>query len=255
MIRILWLFILGTISCNQNGSSFVKQSFKDSITRQYLSIKDSVSPYDTSNYETKILRAYIYDDTSFFKKLKKEIDMREQYVYPYKVDSCMSTQKLSDMPVDEAFRFIHSQSFCIFGQTITITRKDSLVKLHYAEYILPEQDGHRIVLTDRNGNRYVVDSNCKILKQFEKTLNAKDWQKLNYAADRTEYWGLKHSNPRILMDGSFWRIDAYVKEPRYPSGQQVYSVYRQSPELKEFSDFGLLFMKFAGEKGMCEDLF
>jgi hypothetical protein len=242
------------ICCRQ--SSIVKEhvSLKDSVLKKHFAMIDSLDFYDTANQDYRMLRAYINNDTVFFANMKREMDMQSQYLYPAGLDSCVFPKKISELQVDEAYRFIHSQSFCDFGQAITISRIENSIKLHYTEYILPDCDGQTKEITFKNGTHYYVKSNCVQIKEFTKSLKEEDWYKLESAINNADYWGLKQHNARIMVDGSSWQVDAYTKQPRYPGNQQIHSVSRQSPSLKAFRELGMLFMKLSGEKTMCGDL-
>jgi hypothetical protein len=240
------------ISCNQPASIQQKKSFKDSVVKQFFSIVDSLDSYDTTTYDFKMLKAYVNDDTVFFKKAKADLDRHVDYYSFNMIDSSIVPKKLSDLPVDEAYRFIHSQCFCDFGQTVTISRSGDSIKLNYLEYIIGDPDGVKSDYVHNNGTHYVVDSNCVIIKHFDRSLKLADWQKLKDALYKTDYWGLKPTSPRMLLDPSHWQVDAYTKQPAFPINQKVYSVKREFPPFKEFGDLCILFMKLSGEKGMCE---
>ncbi|MEO7984121.1 MAG: hypothetical protein ABI688_08570 [Bacteroidota bacterium] len=183
--------------------------------------------------------------------MKKKLD---NYVAPLAFngsDKCILPKKLSELPVDEAYRFIFSGSLCILGEAVTISKTSDSIKLHFVAYILPREETNKMTFSDKNGTKYIVDSNCVIIKQFEKKLHPEDWNKLEQALDNTDYWGLKPRNPRLLLDGSGWQIDGYTKRPRYSTNQQVHSVSRTSPTMKAFVELCLLFMKLSGEKIMC----
>lgn len=239
------------IGCSQPGSIQQKESFKDSVVKQYFSIVDSLDFYDTTEYSYKILKAYMHDDTLFFKKTKERLDKHVDYYDFYGLGSCILPKKLSDLPVDEAYRFIHSESFCDFGQAVTINKTGDSVSLRFVEYILPGPDGKRVSFINKKKAEYTVDSNCVVVKQFDKSLQLKDWNKLIQAIINTDYWGLTPISPRLMLDGSSWKIDAYTKQPKYSTNQQVHSVSRQSPSMKGFIELGQLFIKLSGEKTMC----
>jgi hypothetical protein len=87
-------------------------------------------------------------------------------------------------------------------------------------------------------------------KEFSGFLKTKDWELLEGSLENADYWGLKPHNPRLGFDGSSWTIEGYNKRPRYGTEQQIHRVYRWSP-INSFAELGKLFMKLAGEKGMC----
>ena len=58
---------------------------------------------------------------------------------------------LSDLGVDEAYRFDHSQSFCNFGQRITITRKADSIRMYYVEFGASDEK-NTVEFYDLDGN-------------------------------------------------------------------------------------------------------
>jgi hypothetical protein len=189
------------------------------------------------------------DDTLFFKQAKKSFEHYVDYYSFNRLDSCIVPKKLSDLPVDEAYRFIYSESFCDFGQTVIISKSGDSIKLHYVEYIIP--NGVNKVIS-KNGKNYIIDSNCTIITDFSKSLKPADWQKLKDALYKAHYWGLKPRTPPRFFDPSHWQVDAYTRQPENSTTQRVYSVKREFPPFKEFYDLCILFIKLSGEKGMCE---
>jgi hypothetical protein len=249
MQKFLPALALLLASCKEATVSNTHPSFKDAIVKEYLARIDSLDFHDTINYDFKILKAYFKDDTSFFMEMQKDIDNERKYGNSNSyLDSCASLMKLSDMNVDEVYRFRHSESFCFYSQFVTISRKDESILLHYLE-ISFSPDGKTIIYQNKNGGKK-IGPGCIVEKEFSKVLNIKEWKLLEYTLAKADYWLLKEREVHGCCDGTFWTIDAYTKRPIYYTGQQIHSVYRWSPQ-NAFADFGRLFMKLSGEKSMC----
>jgi hypothetical protein len=253
--RFVILLTMIFVCCKQQSS--VKQQFtlKDSLVKRYLASIDSLDYYDTTNQDYKMLRAYVNNDTIFFANMKREMDMRSQYIYPPGLDSRVFPKKLSDMQADEAYRFTHQQSFCRFGQAITITRSGVSIALHYAEFVLPSLDGNQLEFISDDGKHYVIKSNCVLIKEFTHTLQQKDWKKLEEAISYADYWGLKEIEYDLCLDGSNWQIDAYTNEGSYPFNQRAHSVRRHCKRSRDFVELGRYFLKLSGNKTMCGKFF
>ena len=249
MQKFLPALVLLLASCKEATVSNTHPNFKDSIVKEYLARIDSLDFNDTINYNFKILKAYFKNDTSFFTQLQKDIDFKRKYANEDTYfDSCFQLKKLSELNVDEAYRFHHSQSFCFYYQTVTITRSRGSVSLHYIE-TSGSPDGVILTLQTKNGEKS-IGPRCRLEKEFIKTLTVNDWEILEGYVEDADYWGLKSHNQRSGFDGSSWTIEAYCKQPKYLTEQQIHRVYRWSPE-NSFKQLGRMFMKLAQEKGMC----
>jgi hypothetical protein len=249
MQRFLPAIVLLLASCKEVTVSSTHPGFKDSIVKEYLARTDSLDFPDTINYDFKILKAYFKDDTSFFTQLQKEIEFERKYATEGNYfDSCFQLKKLSDLNVDEAYRFHHSQSFCFYNQIVTITRNSGSVSLHYME-TSGSPEGKVLKLQTKGGEK-TIGPGCRLEKEFLKTLTVNDWEVLEGYVEDADYWGLKSRSSRSGFDGSSWTIEAYSKNPKYLTDQQIHRVYRWSPE-NSFKQLGRIFMKLAEEKGMC----
>lgn len=250
MQKILLVLFIFLISCKEKATiSKTPANFPDSIIKEYLAQTDSLEFYDTTDYDFRVLKAYSKKDTGFFRKMQKDIEDARRYRGKNSlIDSCFTLKKLSDLNVDEVYRFLHSESFCFYNQFVTISRKGNSILLHYLE-ISFGPDGKVIEYQNKNGNKK-IGPGCKVEKEFSRLLNTKDWELLERSLENADYWLLKERQLHGCCDGSFWTIDGYVRKPLYYTGQQVHSVYRWSPQ-NAFADLGKLFMKLAGEKSMC----
>jgi len=248
------ILLLALASCKQPEHRTEVLSLRDSILRQHLSLTDSVDFYDTSNLDYKLLKAYFKNDTASLKEINAAMNRFAKTTLSSGLDSCIFPKIISNLKADEAYRFIHSQPFCYFGLSVTISRFGDSVCLQYVDFILPNYDGIPREITFKNGKQYKQEQNCIVIKQTQKILNLNAWKELESAILAADYWGLKHTSPRLLFDPSFWQIDGYTKEARLATGQHFQSVIRDSPSMEAFKNLGRLFIKLAGEKGMCGEL-
>jgi hypothetical protein len=197
----------------------------------------------------KVLKAYFKNDRVFFRQMQKEIEYESRYGGKNSYfDSCVTLKKLSDLNVDEVYRFHHSESFCFYSQFVTISRIGNSISLHYLEISFSPTE-KTIIYQDKKGRKN-IGPGCRIEKEFSRKLAKKDWQMLEEYLEDADYWGLKPRNPRLGLDGSSWTIEGYNRQPRYGTEQQIHRVYRWSP-INSFAELGRLFMKLSGEKSMC----
>ena len=165
MLPVLFIFL---VSCKENTTISKPQTkFKDSIVKEFLAITDSLEFYDTTDHNFKVLKAYFKNDTGFFRQMQKGIESERKYASADTYfDSCFQLKKLSDLNVDEAYRFHHSQSFCFYNQIVTITRNGGLVSLYYIE-TSGNPDGRIIKLQTKDGEKN-IGPGCKDEKKFFK---------------------------------------------------------------------------------------
>src|SRR5258705_11665985 len=116
-MKKIFLFLLPfLVCCKESSSPIANVSFKDSILKEHFAQIDSREFYDTTNYDFKVLKAYYKNDTSFFEQMQKNIEFeRKNGNENSYFDSCALLKKLSDLNVDEAYRFQHTESFCFYG--------------------------------------------------------------------------------------------------------------------------------------------
>lgn len=215
---------------------------------------DSLEFKDPALYTYRVLKAYYKRDTAFFQQMQKQRDKEAQYLYPVEKGNCPEIQRLSTLHADEAYRFIHGQSFCNFIEVVTVYKRGDYLQLQYIVYIPPANDGRVHTIRLQDGTTYTVGDKCIITKAIQQIIKEKEWDALKESLDNTDFWGLKSADQRILLDGSYWNIQAVLNEPRYIGAQRTHSVTRNSPVLKEFRDLGALFLKISGEKPVCGSL-
>ena len=186
---VVGILVLLLVCCKQPSPPKAQPNFKDSIIKKYLVFRDSDPFNDSIDYNYRILKAYMNNDSAFFVIMNKRIDQNIQALKEDAFfDSCAHQKQLSELNVDEAFRFVHSQPFCDFHQIITISRSKDAVLLYYVEF--SNGEGH---MTDF-GNGIVIKPYCTIAKEFDKILSLTDWDNLEKKLDKADYWGLKLAN-------------------------------------------------------------
>lgn len=255
-MRLFILFsLLIFISCRQPTGIRKPISLKDSVAKKHLALIDSLDYYDTLDEDYRMLRAYVNNDSNYFIEMSERIRAYEEDRKENpRLDTCVHLPKLSNLNVDEAYRFYHNQSFCYYGQRITIARTGDSVWLQYVEYGATDVD-RKVEYTTPDGIR-VVGPGCKIENEFEKQLSLKDWEKLEQLIHDADYWGLKEANQETCTDGSRWTIEAFTKKGRYyDNGKKVHRVFRHCSIRKTFFELGAYFLKLSGVKTMCGDFF
>lgn len=253
VITIILVFI--SFCCQPHLSPKPQINLKDSVVREYLASIDSMEFYDTFNRDFKIVKAYAKNDTSFFSSLKKEMQQsRQDAIFYGREDSCVKQEKLSNLHVDTAYRFKHWEAFCFFSQNITITLLDGKVSIHYTEYST-SQDGQSFMLIKPNGDTLKIKPYCTVVKEFDKSLQLKDWEQLERKVREADFWGMKAKGGGGL-DGSTWQIDAFINQ-KFPGRvyRSSHSVWRHSSFSTGFKDLGLYILSLSGEKTMCNDFF
>jgi len=251
---IFFFFVLFFVCCNQPHSDLDQSSFKDSIVNMHLAMIRSLDYYDTLDEDYRMLQAYMDDDTGYFINVKRNMEQYEEELKKYPpLDTCVRLLKLSELNVDEAYRFSHGQSFCDFGQRITISRLADTIRLHYVEYGATDKD-QKMKYYDQEGN-IKVGPGCAVVKNFERSLSMEDWKDLDRLAYDADYWGLKENEYDLCLDGSHWSIDAYTRKGRYPGNRHIHSVSRHCYGSKGFRELGRYFLRLSGEKTMCERFF
>lgn len=163
-----------------------KMSFKDSVTAYYIKYRDSLGEPDTAENNYKVLKAYVNDDTVFLKELllRLQIDKHQALRWSY-MDTCVHQQKLQDMDVDEAYRFVYAFAFSRYKHNITVIKKGDSITLHYIKY------------------EYEFDKQISshIITVYDVKLSKKNWDDFEEAIYRADFWGLKKDNGFHGVDG------------------------------------------------------
>jgi len=193
------IIILAFLSChlaNHNSTSL-----RDSVIQKYFLMVDSSGRFDTSDIDYKALRAYVYNDTTALKNLGSIIN---QHLHNrpnwelWKTD--IPLPELSRLGADEAYRFIFSVYDAPAYEAITISKKDTSVKLNYLFY-----------KHDRDNNRF------EKLGEFEKNLTTKQWNEMKDKIENADFWYLENEREGRGRDGNdltvigYWKTDYYER--------------------------------------------
>lgn len=188
----LLITIAALVACKNKESDF---ALRDSITQKYLDMIDTSGQYDTSEINTKILKAYISNDTAFFHQLDKQINQSYNDRPAWDLwNKDIPLPKLQDLNVERAYRFIYSLLGASAYKTVTVTKDAGVVKLHYLYF------------------RYQFGSVIpKIDTQYTKELNGKEWDELENKLDYCDFWHLKKEGYWRGTDGSDLTVIGYIR--------------------------------------------
>ncbi|MCB9056420.1 MAG: hypothetical protein H6549_11215 [Chitinophagales bacterium] len=251
IISVISIVILMFSACREGKIKRDAFEQRNELIHHYILLVDSLGRHDNSSLDYKVLIAFSRNDTSYLKKVIRDINSEIQGDYFSRLKPCITPFKLDDTNADIAYRFTHSEPFCLFGQTITIAKYSDSIILNYQEYIIPDFATGKPMTYVYEGKEIKIDSNCVLMKDFWRRLTVDDWEKLEKALYKTDYWGMKQYSPKLLFDPSQWQVAAYSKEPFNHTGQRYYFVSRETAWPESYGKMCLLFMELAGEKGMC----
>jgi hypothetical protein len=201
------LFILASLfifSCKQTNKT--QNHFRDSVIEKYISMVDSSGKYDTTDSHYKTLKAYIDNDTASLKQIDSFITAQTKDRENWDLwTSDIPLPKLKQLGKDEAYRFI----FSIYGspayEAITISKKDSIIKLHYLFY-----------RHDRDSLKF------EKLKEFEKGISERQWDDLTLKIRQGDFWGLKNDKEYRGQDGNDLTVIGYSKSGNYERSHYVH---------------------------------
>lgn len=187
------LFIV-LISCHEKNR-LSNYSLRDSVVQDYLRRADSTQEFDTTEVNYKLLKAYLRSDTNFFLQFKKQEAFNGQAQHTWdKIDSFLRRPKLRMLEADEAYRFSYRMAFCPYTLDVTISKKDSLVNLHFILY------------------EYKWDAtNGRVINEYDKKLTKSDWGEFTQSLSHADFWGLKGSNGISGLDGDDIIVWGYIK--------------------------------------------
>lgn len=231
--KIVLLLVL--LSCNSKKNKKLNFSLRDTVLREHLQSLDSLTYFDTTDINYKVLKAYQSNDTIFLKKLHTDIENDKKYKRIRETeDSNIHQFQLQNMNVDEAYRFIYTGAFCPFKLNITVAKRGDSVKLSYIDYGYYEGQ-------DTSINRFI---------NYNKTLTIKDWNEIKESLVRADYWGLKRDNGYHGVDGTSITVLGYVKsDPEFNRHERVNYVYRW--ELTTLREVAHLILKLSDNKENC----
>jgi hypothetical protein len=131
------IVLLFLISCNTRKENTVTYQLRDSIIKKDFKFIDSSGEYDTTDINYKALKAYINNDTAFFKMLDAKItEATQEKAIEKFIDTCLNQPRLQDLNADEAYRFVYGAAFCNEEYNITVSKKGDSVNLHFVIYEL-----------------------------------------------------------------------------------------------------------------------
>ncbi|MCS3801675.1 hypothetical protein [Niastella sp. OAS944] len=228
------LFLLPLLfSCNNHTHPKSGASYKDSVLAKYLRFAESSSTIDTTDTNYKTLKGYIKNDTSFFTNLDSELESYIKIDEMSKVrDSCIRQPTLPSLGVDEAYRFNYHKSFCPYTTDVTISIKGDSINFHF---ILYQQDWA---------------TTCKIINEYDKKLTIQNWNEIQNALTRADFWGLKKYNGYSGLDGDGLTVTGYRKG-MYNNRDEYHLVYRWSVNRTALIDPFIVALKFSGDKQGC----
>lgn len=211
-ITYILLFIFAAvISCNTRKEKLKPDAIRDIVVKEHLLKLDSSYYLDTADINYKVLKAYIADDTSFFKKLHTDIEKESKYRQQRSNnDSCIHQPSLQELNVDEVYRFIYTAAFCDYQLNVTISRNGDSIKLHF------------ILLKD-----LWLNDTCKVISEYDKRITAKDWGNFSDLMEKADFWGLRSNNGVMGLDGSTLVVMGFTKGYRTYEGKPKFNyVYR-----------------------------
>lgn len=172
---------------------------------EYLRRADSLGLEDTTAMLHKMLTAYMDNNKPLLKSM-----LKNQYnTGRYFSKLFGKLPNLQKMDIDEGYSFFHSQSFCAYEINVTITKKDTNVLLH-------------VVISQDTANSGVV-------KQFDKKLSLKNWEKFTDIMNKTDFWGLKTDNGIHGLDGDLLTVVGFSRRNLY---------FDQAPKFNAVSRWG-----------------
>ncbi|MBN9295756.1 MAG: hypothetical protein J0I41_02045 [Filimonas sp.] len=189
------IFLTLLFGCKQTSKPYSTFSLRDSILATYFKVTDSLSNSDTTDFNYKIVKAYMTNDTVFLKKLRTDIELeRSPGTRWAALDSCIHIPKLQDLDADEAYRFVYEAAFCPYKINVTVSRKKDNSTLHFILY------------------QFAWDSaSCKIIKEYDKKLVPAHWNEITDAIQYADFWGLKRDNNIHGNDGDDITVIGYQK--------------------------------------------
>ena len=194
-------------SCNNRADNSIKYSLRDSVTKKHLEWVDSSTYSDTTDINYKVLKAYLANDTFFFKKLNADIEKERKKKQRYEInDSCIHQATLQALNADEAYRFVYTAVFCQYKLNVTISKTGNTSNIHY------------IILQD-----VWLNNICKVINEYDKKITEKDWENFSQLMEKADFWGLKSTNGVQGLDGSTLNTTGFTKGYRTSESNPKYN--------------------------------
>jgi len=196
LLTIAAIFFIGLFtSCNNRSDNSIEYSLRDSVTKKHLEWVDSSAYSDTIDINYKVLKAYLANDTIFFKKLYADIERKRKFQQEYATnDSCIHQAALQALNADEAYRFVYTAVFCKYKLNVTISKTDNISNVHF------------IILQD-----VWLNNICKVINEYDKKITEKDWEDFSKLMKKADFWGLKSTNGVQGLDGSTLITTGFTK--------------------------------------------
>jgi hypothetical protein len=235
LLAVFFYIFLVDSSCTFTVKHEAQSSAKDSFLREYLSFMDSANISDTSDFSYQILRAAEMNDTAFFLKQHRNLVIAKSLEINRAVkDSCLHLQSLKDLHVDEAYRFVYDAAFCPYKLFLTITKKDSIVTLHFIR------------------SRHFSDSEgCSVEDKYDKSLTVKNWEDLTQLLEYVDFWRLKQDKGHNGFDGDYIVVSGYKHKSIYDSSVVVTSIGRWLVGNTAIIEPFKMVLKLSGNKKNC----
>ena len=196
-MRLLYFYIFSLLlfSCTGTNSHEPKSTFRDSVIKFYREEANINRKFDTSDFNYKLLNAYIAYDSAALNKIFAEINKeKESRKWWGQLDSCIKLTSLKDMDIDEGYRFEYDGALCPLRQITTIYKRNDTIKLKFELYQLKWDTAE-----------------CRKLEEFDRVLILKNWEDFLDKVERGDFWGLKSDNHRFGVDGSTYYITGFKK--------------------------------------------
>jgi len=182
-------------SCIEHDKTAKNVSLRDSVMKLYKEETSLNRKLDTSEFNYKLLAAYMANDSGSLIRLSQELmSEREDRKWWEQLDSCIKLVSLPDMNIDEGYRIEYDGAFCSMRQITTIYKQHDTVKLNFSLYQLKWDT-----------------ADCKKLEEYDRVLTLKNWEEFRNKIDNGDFWGLKSENDRHGVDGSTWYITGFKK--------------------------------------------
>lgn len=184
LIPAILLFVFA--SCENKNGHWEKFSLKDSLLKGHLQLLDSITYFDTTDINFKLLKAYQNNDTNYLKQVHSNLKLRWANKKQWDLqDSCVHVPKLQDLNAYEAYRFEFTPAFCRYKLNITVTNNADSANIHFILY-KPSWD----------------TVYCQVISEYDRPMSNKDWNDFNEAMRKADFWGLKRNNDALVLDGS-----------------------------------------------------
>jgi hypothetical protein len=241
------LSLLVMLSCRQVSNKHNTNSeIRDSAMRSYLThtdnlFKDEIEFYDldSNEYNYKMLKAYYLNDTTYLKRVIKNIENPENK--NTSLDSFWKTNIpiLKNLNIEEGYQFQYSETFCNDYYIITISQMKDSIKINTFIY--------------RPTSVYNVKPiKLEVVKKSNKLLSVKNWNELLDAIYLADYWNLKPRNDNEVLDPSFLTVVGIKRDIQNNKIDKTNSVTRTVFRKTALYQAFLLSLKFAEIEKVCK---